>query len=72
MFGTPTGKKVHFRAIADCYAIENTITDEWLVRDYGGVAKQLGWTAQDVAAKLIAEEGGAEVEESPARIWSNK
>ena len=65
MFGTPTGKKVHFRAIADCYAIENTITDEWLVRDYGGIAKQLGWTARDVAAKLIAEEGGAEVCSQP-------
>ena len=58
MFGTPTGKMVHFRAIADCYAINNAITDEWLVRDYGGVARQLGWTAKDAAAKLIKDEGG--------------
>ena len=60
MFGAPTGKTVHFRAIADCYAIANTITDEWLVRDYGGVAKQLGWTAKEAAAKLISDEGGVD------------
>ncbi|MCP5001560.1 MAG: ester cyclase [Hyphomicrobiales bacterium] len=65
MFGPPTGKRVVFRAIADCYAIENTITDEWLVRDYGGIAKQLGWTARDAAAKLIADEGGPEDCEPP-------
>ncbi len=60
MFGAPTGKKVHFRAIADCYAINNAITDEWLVRDYGGVAKQIGWTSKEAAAKLIEDEGGIE------------
>jgi predicted ester cyclase len=60
MFGAPTGKRVHFRAIADCYAIENAISDEWLVRDYGGIARQLGWTARDAAAKLIDDEGGPE------------
>ncbi len=57
-FGPATGKSVHFRAIADCYAIDNQITDEWLVRDYGGLAKQLGRTAKEAAAKIIADEGG--------------
>lgn len=60
MFGPATGKQVHFRAIADCYAIANTITDEWLVRDYGGIARQLGWTPREAAAKLIEDEGGPE------------
>ncbi|MCY4035215.1 MAG: ester cyclase [Hyphomicrobiales bacterium] len=60
MFGEPTGKVVHFRAIADCYAINNAITDEWLVRDYGGIARQMGWTPREVAARLIADEGGTE------------
>jgi hypothetical protein len=58
MFGPATGKKVVFRAIADCYAINNSITDEWLVRDYGGIAKQLGWNSRDLAAKIIEDEGG--------------
>lgn len=60
IFGPATGRKVHFRAIADCYAINNTITDEWLVRDYGGIAKQLGLSARDAAAKNIDDEGGAD------------
>lgn len=58
MFGKAQGKPVVFRAIADCFAIANTITDEWLVRDYGGIARQLGSTAIDTAANLIAVEGG--------------
>ena len=58
MFGPATGKKVVFRAIADCYAINNSITDEWLVRDYGGIAKQLGWNSKALAGKIIEDEGG--------------
>ena len=40
------------RAIADYYAINNAITDEWLVRDYGGVAEQIGGPLKN-AAQLI-------------------
>jgi predicted ester cyclase len=64
-FGPATGKSVHFRAIADCYAINNSITDEWLVRDYGGIAKQLGLTAEEAAAKIIKDEGGLDKCEPP-------
>ncbi len=60
MFGSPTGKPVVFRVIADCYAINNQITDEWLVRDYGAVAKQLGTDARNIAQALIQSEGGPE------------
>lgn len=58
LFGAPSNKPVHFRAIADCYAIDNAITDEWLVRDYGGIAKQVGLTAKEAAAINIEDEGG--------------
>jgi predicted ester cyclase len=68
MFGAPTGKRLHFRAIADCYAINNTISDEWLVRDYGAIAKQLGWTSREAAAKLIEDEGGIEKCEAPLTL----
>ena len=57
-FGAPTGKRITFRAIADCYAKDNCISDEWLVRDYGGVVRQIGWHPREAAAKQIAEEGG--------------
>jgi len=42
-FGAPTGRKVQIRALADCYARDNMISDEWLIRDNGALIKQLGF-----------------------------
>lgn len=58
VFGKATGKKFKVRIIADCAALEDTIYDEWLVRDYGGIVRQLGFTPKKIAAKLIKLEGG--------------
>ena len=58
-FGAATGKKWTVRVIADCAAKENTIYDEWLVRDYGGIVRQLGMDPKDYAERLIRSEGGA-------------
>ncbi len=53
MFGTATGRPLTYRAIADCYAKDNMISDEWLIRDNGAVVRQLGFDVQDWArAKL--------------------
>mgnify|MGYP000613288041 CR=1 FL=1 len=41
-FGPATGKRFIIRAIADCAAINDQINDEWLIRDTGGLVKQLG------------------------------
>lgn len=41
-FGTATGRKITYRAIADCYAKDGQISDEWLIRDNGGVVRQMG------------------------------
>ncbi|MEM1428189.1 MAG: nuclear transport factor 2 family protein [Pseudomonadota bacterium] len=54
-FGPATGKRVSYRAIADCWAKDNQIADEWLVRDNGAIVRQLGvdprdWAAADIAA----------------------
>ncbi len=35
VFGPATGKRFQIRIIADCAARNDTIYDEWLVRDYG-------------------------------------
>ena len=59
-FGEPTGKKIHYRVIADCHAKNNQIDDEWLVRDVGGIVKQLGHNSADFAYKQIQQEGGIE------------
>lgn len=50
-FGPATGKPVTYRAIADCYAIENQISDEWLIRDNGAIVRQLGLTPEAWVAR---------------------
>ena len=58
-FGPATGKAWRAYVIADCAAKADTIYDEWLVRDYGGIVRQLGIAPRTYAADLIAREGGA-------------
>ena len=59
-FGPATGKQWTVRVIADCAAKGETIYDEWLVRDYGGIVRQIGLDPADFAAGLIRSEGGPE------------
>ncbi len=56
-FGPATGKSWVIRVIADCAAKADTIYDEWLIRDYGGLVRQLGYEPRAYAAGLIAAEG---------------
>jgi len=60
VYGEPTGKKLAYRVIADCHAINNQINDEWLIRDQGSIVRQLGWDPKVYARDLIAREGGPE------------
>ncbi|MGC3939260.1 ester cyclase [Roseobacter sp. EG26] len=60
VYGKATGKKLTYRILADCHAINNQINDEWLIRDQGAIVRQLGWEPKAYAADLIAREGGAE------------
>lgn len=57
VFGAPTGKRFSIKVIADCAAKENTIYDEWLIRDYGGLVKQLGHDPKEFARQMIEDEG---------------
>ncbi|WP_425038173.1 nuclear transport factor 2 family protein [Primorskyibacter sp. S187A] len=59
-FGPASGKHWVVRVIADCAAKEDTIYDEWLVRDYGGIVRQMGMDPRDFAGELIMREGGPE------------
>ena len=61
IYGEATGKKVIYRVIADCHAIENKINDEWLVRDQGAIVRQLGTTPVDYTRSLILAEGGLDI-----------
>ncbi|MDW3182381.1 nuclear transport factor 2 family protein [Roseobacter sp.] len=60
VYGRATGKKLTYRILADCHAVNNQINDEWLIRDQGAIVRQLGWDPKDYAADLIAREGGSE------------
>ncbi|NPD17938.1 nuclear transport factor 2 family protein [Alterinioella nitratireducens] len=60
MYGTATGRKLQYRILADCHAINNQINDEWLIRDQGAIVRQMGWEPRAYAADLIAREGGPE------------
>ncbi|MGY6549935.1 MAG: ester cyclase [Roseinatronobacter sp.] len=57
--GPPTGKGFAIRVIADCAARAGVIDDEWLVRDNGGLVRQLGLDPRTFAARLIARDGPA-------------
>ena len=57
-FGPPTGRRFEIRVIADCAAKADVIDDEWLIRDAGGIARQLGLDPAEVARDQIAAQGG--------------
>ena len=51
-FGPPTGAAMQFRSIADCFCIENRVTEEWLVRDQAGMCLQIGLSPDAMADAL--------------------
>ena len=57
-YGSPTGRRIAYRILADCYCIGESVTDEWLVRDQGAIVRQMGWTPVDWTRGQIAREGG--------------
>lgn len=56
MFGPASGKAVVARTIADCVAKDNQIYEEWLVRDQGAIAYQVGSTPEALAKAMVARE----------------
>ncbi len=60
IYGKATGTKLTYRILADCAAKENTIYDEWLIRDQGAVVRQMGWQPAEFSRDLIEREGGPE------------
>ena len=61
----PINKRWNIKVIADCAARGETIFDEWLVRDYGGMVRQMGGNPADYASALIEREGGPESAAKP-------
>ena len=57
VYGKATGTKLKYRVIADCHAKNNTIDDEWLIRDQAAIVRQLGIDPKDYARTQIETEG---------------
>ncbi|MGB1235297.1 MAG: ester cyclase [Planktomarina sp.] len=58
MYGEPTGRKLTYRILADCWCQDNAVKDEWLVRDQAAIVDQMGEDIVDWTRALIAREGG--------------
>ena len=71
VYGAASGKKLVYRVIADCHAINNQINDEWLVRDQGAIVKQMGQNIVEYARQQIEDEGGAETCIQPFKATSD-
>ncbi|WP_298848934.1 ester cyclase [uncultured Ruegeria sp.] len=65
VYGKATGKKLVYRILADCHAINNQINDEWLIRDQSAIVQQMGWDPKEYTRDLIAREGGPDASVQP-------
>ena len=52
IYGSPTGRKIFFRAIADCTIANNRVDEEWLIRDNYHILLQLGLDPVGLAKRL--------------------
>lgn len=60
VYGKATGRKLQYRILADCHAVDGRIDDEWLIRDQGAIVRQMGGKPKKYARALIEREGGPE------------
>lgn len=60
IFGAPTGRRIHMRAMADCVCRGNQVIHEWMIRDAGAVARQIGSDERTLAQRWLAERGPIE------------
>lgn len=56
VFGPATGRKVAYRAIADCIVENNQVVEEWLVRDNVSLIRQLGFDEHELAKTFAQRE----------------
>ncbi len=57
-FGKASGRRIHARTIADCVCKNNRIVHEWLVRDQGAIARQIGLEPRELAQSWLNQRGG--------------
>ncbi len=55
-YGPPTGKRVRYSAIADCFCKRNMVVEEWIVRDELSLVLQLGLDPVETAETMVAKQ----------------
>ncbi len=56
IYGPPTGRRVEYYAIADCFCRKNMVIEEWLVRDELTLVHQLGLNPVETAKEFARRE----------------
>ncbi len=59
LYGPPTGKRVSYRSIADCFCKRNMVVEEWIVRDELTLVLQLGLDPVETAKEMAAKQRDA-------------
>lgn len=52
-YGRATGRTVKTRIIADCWVVNQVVTEEWLVRDQAAFARCLGMEPRELAERMV-------------------
>lgn len=58
LFGQASNRRIHARTVADCVCKDNRVIHEWLVRDQGAIALQVGTTPRALAQAWLNQRGG--------------
>ena len=61
-YGPPTGKRVSYRAIADCFCFRNMMVEEWISRDELTLVMQLGLDPVQKAKEMVAKEKDSDLQ----------
>jgi len=63
-YGAATGRRVNYRAIADCKVVEGRIVEEWLARDELTLIYQLGFDVNEMAKKAALDDADLDTQYS--------
>ena len=61
-YGPPTGKRVSYRAIADCVCVQNMMVEEWISRDELTLIMQMGLDPVQTAKEMVAKERDSDLQ----------
>ena len=56
LYGPPTGKRMSYWSVADCFFKQNMVIEEWICRDELTLVTQLGLDPVETAKKLVDRE----------------